>query len=146
MGYYLLRLVAATLVGCLVGMICNRDNNTYSQRSYALISLGAALVSVTGLGLYQNLGAIRSGDPGLMMAQIISALGFLGTGMIWITEDKKVMGMTHAASLWITAILGMMIGIGLSEPTSLGVFFFIIIFWVSRELEKYDIKRFFRRR
>jgi putative Mg2+ transporter-C (MgtC) family protein len=142
---YVIRLIIASLVGYVVGIICNREINTKSKRVYALISMGAALLSITGTGMMQGMNLPMIGDPGRLPAQVVSALGFLVTGMIWITDDRQVMGITHAASLWLTAIIGMMIGLGLSEPTALGVIFFVIIFWFSNWLGKYDLRRVLKR-
>lgn len=145
MVYYLLRILAAGIVGYVIGIICNQEINTKSKRVYALISIGSALLTITGTGMMQAMYLPLTGDPARLPSQIISALGFLGTGMIWITDDRQVMGMTGAASLWITAIIGMMIGLGMASPTSIGVLFFIVIYWVSRRLDRYDLRKLFKR-
>jgi uncharacterized membrane protein YhiD involved in acid resistance len=51
--------------------------------------------------------------------------------MIWITRDKKIVGLPVAANLWITAILGMLIGAGLENATVMAAFFVIIIYYLS---------------
>jgi len=131
MGQYLLRLIIAGILGFIMGLTNNVQDNTQSSRVFAIICIGAALITITALGIYQSMDIPWVGDPGRMPAQVISALGFLGTGMIWVTQDKKVLGITGAASLWLTAILGMLIGVGLNQPSILGAIFFILIFKLS---------------
>lgn len=145
MIHYLIRIVVAGIVGYLIGIISNQDINTKSKRVYALISIGAALLTITGIGMMQAMFLPLAGDPARIPAQVISALGFLGTGMIWITEDRQVVGITGAASLWLTAIIGMIIGLGLTNPTAIGVLFFIAIFWLSRHLGRYDLRKLLKR-
>ena len=131
MVQYLLRLVIAAILGFVMGLVSNSEDNSQSSRVFSLICIGAALVSIIAEGLYQSMNIPIVGDPGRMPAQIISALGFLGTGLIWVTEDKRVLGMTAAASLWLTAILGMLIGAGLNNISVIGTIFFILIYKLS---------------
>jgi putative Mg2+ transporter-C (MgtC) family protein len=131
MGQYLLRLVIAAILGFIMGLTSNIEDNSQSSRVFSIICVGAALISITSVGLYQSMNIPWVGDPGRMPAQVISALGFLGTGMIWVTQDDKVQGITSAASLWLTAILGMLIGAGLNNASIIGTIFFILIYKLS---------------
>jgi putative Mg2+ transporter-C (MgtC) family protein len=135
MGQFILRLVTAGIVGFIVGRVSSRDDKNQSSRDFALISIGSALTTIIGLGLYSSMDIPQVSDPSRLPAQIISALGFLGTGMIWINEDKTVQGITSAAALWLTAILGMLVGAGLNQISVLGVIFFILIYWISHKLQ-----------
>ena len=135
MAQYVLRLVLAGIVGFIVGIASCRQDKTQSSRDFALISIGAALITIISLGLFDTMGLPQVGDPSRLPAQIIAALGFLGTGMIWVTEDSTVQGITSAAALWLTAILGMIIGAGLNRLSILGVLFFILIYWLSHRLQ-----------
>ncbi len=131
MGQYLLRLVIAGILGFIMGLTSNIEDKTQSGRVFSIICMGTALLSIISVGLFQSMSIPWVGDPGRMPAQVISAMGFLGTGMIWVTQDNKVMGMTSAASLWLTAILGMVIGAGLDNISIIGTIFFILIFKLS---------------
>jgi len=73
----------------------------------ALITVGACLF--TGLGLIPNLG--RTVDPTRIAAQIVTGVGFLGAGSI-LRQGEAVKGLTTAASIWVTASLGMAVGFG----------------------------------
>ncbi|MDD4171214.1 MAG: MgtC/SapB family protein [Syntrophomonas sp.] len=125
---YLWRLTLAGIIGFIVGIINSRQDDT-GPRVFSIICMGATLITLIAAGIYQIIPWL--GDPGRLPAQVISALGFLGSGMIWITRDNRVTGITGATALWLTAILGMLIGAGLKNASVLGVFFFILIFWFS---------------
>ena len=72
-----------------------------------MVSLGAALfavVSIHGFG--------GTGDPARVAAQIVTGIGFLGAGAI-LHQRSSVHGLTTAASLWVTAAIGLAVGVGL---------------------------------
>lgn len=131
MGDYIFRLIFAGIVGFIIGLTNDIYDRTQSSRVFSIICIGAALMTILTVGIYQSMGMAWTGDPGRMPAQVISALGFLGTGMIWITQDKKVLGISNAAALWLTAILGMFIGAGLNNVSIIGGIFFILIYKLS---------------
>jgi putative Mg2+ transporter-C (MgtC) family protein len=132
----LLRVLLAGIIGLFVGLASTSADKTLSSRTFAIICMGSALITITSIGLYQNFALPWFGDPGRLPAQVISALGFAGTGMIWLTEDQQV-GISSAASLWITAILGMIIGSGLNHISIVGLIFFLLIYWVSHLVENH---------
>lgn len=127
---YIFRLIIAGALGFVLSLTSNIQDNTQSGRVFSLICMGSALTSIIAVGIYQSMGIPQVGDPGRLPAQIISALGFLGTGMIWITEDNKVSGISGAASLWVTAILGMLIGAGMNNISVIGTIFLVLIYWL----------------
>lgn len=103
------RILLATMIGCLIGLERERKNRPAGFRTYALVSVGACLVMMTNqymFGLYQ------SGDPARMGAQVISGVGFLGAGTILVTRNNQVRGLTTAAGLWTSACVGLALGIG----------------------------------
>lgn len=73
----------------------------------ALISVGACMF--TGLGLIPGLS--KSVDPSRIAAQIVTGVGFLGAGSI-LRQGEEVRGLTTAASIWVTASIGMAVGFG----------------------------------
>ena len=84
LGDFLLRIIVAAVVGTLIGM---RTNSTAS-RMFVLVSIGAALLTIVSTEYFKVVNYPWIGD-GRLTAQIITALGFLGTGLIWISENKK---------------------------------------------------------
>ncbi len=112
----LIRIIAAVVVGTLVGLDREYKNRPAGMRTHSLVCLGAAVVALLeGLLSIQLLGDGQTGEVsmslGRMSAQVISGIGFLGAGTIFIAQ-KKVSGLTTAAGLWNVGCLGLMIGFG----------------------------------
>ncbi|OSQ40350.1 MgtC/SapB family protein [Thalassospira mesophila] len=105
----ILRLLAATVIGMMIGL--NRDINDKptGMRTLALVSLGAAVVSVVAVhfeGLIDNPDALSRVVQGILQG-VLTGIGFIGAGVIMRQpKDKTVTGLTTAATVWITAALG----------------------------------------
>lgn len=123
---YILRLVIAGIVGLIVGISTTDARNA---RMFAITCIGAALITITSTEFYKVFAGPWFSDPGRLSAQVVSALGFIGTGLIWISDDKRIMGLSVAGTLWLTAIMGILIGAGLRQVTIAAVFIAVIIFW-----------------
>ncbi len=105
--WMLIRLVMAVLLGALVGYERERQGKPAGLRTHAMVALGAALftvVSVYGFG--------ETADTSRVAAMIVSGIGFLGAGAI-LHERGGVQGLTTAASLWVTAAIGIAVGVGM---------------------------------
>lgn len=135
LGEQIIRIAVAAVVGLGIGYISWAQN----IRVFIIIAMGATLVTITSAEFFKLLDLPWIADPGRLAAQIIAALGFIGTGVIWISEDSKVKGLPVAASLWVTAILGIMIGIG-DTNTLIGIVFLILLFYFLSNF-KFRIKR-----
>jgi putative Mg2+ transporter-C (MgtC) family protein len=110
------------LVGIIIGFERACQHKSAGIRTYSLVCIGSTLfmlISAYGLGIGQNTNGFRI-DPGRVAAQIVSGIGFLGAGVI-IKERGHVIGLTTAAELWVTAGLGMAIGVGQYFLTLVGV-------------------------
>ncbi len=101
-----IRLLAALLAGALVGL--NRDmyGKPTGVRMHALVALGAALLTLTGSELGDAASTSR------VIQGIVGGIGFLGAGVILHTSGKRALHLTTAASIWMTAALGVVCGIG----------------------------------
>jgi putative Mg2+ transporter-C (MgtC) family protein len=130
----LIRILVAGVVGLVIGLF---TTNARSARTFGLIALGAALVTIISTEFYKELAGPWFSDPGRLSAQIISALGFIGTGLIWVTEDQQVRGISVAASLWLTAIVGMLIGAGLGYISTSAVLIVLLIYWATGTAAKW---------
>lgn len=108
LGNYLLRILVAAVVGTLIGT----RTDSAASRMFVIVCTGASLLTIVSTEFYKVVDYPWLGDPGRLSAQIIVALGFLGTGLIWVSEKQEVKGLSVAASLWVTAILGILIGCG----------------------------------
>ncbi len=102
-----IRLLIAVALGALVGFERERRGKAAGVRTHGMVSLGAALFAVVSL---HGFGGV--GDPGRIAAQIVSGIGFLGAGAI-LHRRGSVQGLTTAAALWVTAALGLAVGVGM---------------------------------
>ena len=105
----LLRLLMATALGGLVGFEREREGKPAGVRTHGMVALGAALY--TAVSLY---GFGASSDPTRVAAMIVSGIGFLGAGAI-LQERGSIHGLTTAASLWVTAAIGLAVGVGMTS-------------------------------
>ncbi len=108
LGQHLLRIIVAIVVGTLIGI----RTDSAASRMFVIVCTGATLLTIVSTEFYKVVNYPWLGDPGRLSAQILVALGFLGTGLIWVSEKQEVKGLSLAASLWLTAIIGMLIGGG----------------------------------
>lgn len=129
----ILRLVISAITGLLIGSIFKHKD---TSRVFALICVGASLVTIISTEFFKLIYMPWYSDPGRLSAQIISALGFIGTGFIWISEKKQVKGLAHSAALWYTAILGMLIGANLSSITYAVLVFALVLYLVGSRILK----------
>jgi len=103
------RLLLASALGALIGLQRELTRNVAGLRTHLLVSLGACCVMLTSQ--YGFLEDPNPGDPARMAAQVVSGIGFLGAGAI-MRRGPEVSGLTTAASLWVSAAIGLAIGTG----------------------------------
>lgn len=118
-----LQLILAALLSVVVGWDREQKRREAGLRTHMLIAIGACLF--TSLSIL----AFPGGDPGRVASQILPGLGFLGAGAI-LKEGANIQGLTTAASLWVTAAMGMAVGTGawfLAICTSLLVWFVLAV-------------------
>ena len=108
----MLRLLLATLIGGIIGLERSKKGRSAGMRTHILVCLGAALTAL--MGLYMAKRGYTS-DPARISAQVVSGIGFLGAGLILVQNKFKIAGLTTAAGLWNTAIIGLSCGFGFYE-------------------------------
>jgi putative Mg2+ transporter-C (MgtC) family protein len=110
----LLRLGAATLIGCALGLNREIRGKPAGMRTHALVALGTALVTLTGMVLAGQDGEFDSNSVSRVIQGIVAGIGFLGGGTILKSDSgEQISGLTTAASLWVVACLGIACGVGL---------------------------------
>ena len=109
----LLRLGIATLLGGILGVDRDLHRKPAGVRVLALVSMGAAAISMVSVIVMPG-DETHPGDGVLRTVQgVLSGIGFLGAGVIMRAQGKdEIHGLTTAASIWVTAILGMICGLG----------------------------------
>lgn len=108
------RLLVAFVAGVIIGFDRERSGKAAGIRTQMLVCVGSSLMGGISVFLGQWYG-IPGADPARLMAQVITGIGFLGAGVI-LKNGNKVSGVTTAATIWITAAIGLSIGAGLYLP------------------------------
>ncbi|GGL38494.1 MgtC/SapB family protein [Phycicoccus endophyticus] len=109
----LTELAAALLLSLAIGFERQVQQKSAGLRTYTLVGLGSALwVLVSKYGFSDIVGGSVSYDPSRVAAGIVSGLGFIGAGVIFMRRDT-VRGLTTAASIWLTSAVGAAAGAGL---------------------------------
>lgn len=101
-------LIVAAFLGSLLGFEREVARKDPSLRTFMLISVGSCLFSL--LSIHSTKG-IQGADPSRIAAQIVVGIGFLGAGTIFRSSDR-VVGLTTAALMWVTAAIGACVGFG----------------------------------
>lgn len=107
------RFILCMLCGGIIGIEREKKHRTAGFRTHILVCVGAAVAMMTGQFIFETMS--HTADPARLGAQIISGIGFLGVGTIIVTKGSRVKGLTTAAGLWVSACIGIAIGIGFYE-------------------------------
>ena len=117
------RIIAAVLIGAAIGFERTFHGRPAGFRTHSLVCVASALLML--VTVYQSewmtgfpMDAIRT-DPTRMAQGIMTGIGFLGAGVIF-KEGLTVRGLTTAASIWVTAAIGILVGIGFYLPALVG--------------------------
>src|SRR3954468_13471557 len=114
-----LQLLAAVFAGALIGFERSYQGRPAGFRTHALVCTASSLLMLVTLyqGQWFSPSALErvSVDPTRMAQGIMTGIGFLGAGVI-MKEGLSVRGLTTAASIWITAAIGILVGIGFWFP------------------------------
>ena len=135
----LLRLVVATAIGIAVGLNRNLAGKAMGMRTLALVSLGAAIITLATIS-YDDVAAhpdaLARVIQGLIQGVLIG-IGFIGAGAILrIREEHSIHGLTTAATVWVTAALGVACGLGAWPVVGIGTVIAMIILLVLRWAEE----------
>lgn len=103
------RIILSVVLSGIIGWERSKSGRAAGLRTHILVCLGACVVSLTGLYLKHQYGA----DPSRIAAQVISGIGFLGTGTILVKKESEIVGLTTAACIWSTGCIGIALGYGL---------------------------------
>ena len=127
----LVRLLLTTLLGALIGLERSAKNRPAGFRTHILVCIGAATAAMTGLFLFLKLKLPT--DITRISAQVISGLGFIVAGTIVVTKTLNIKGLTTAAGLWTTGVVGIAVGSGYYE---IGIILTLFILLTENLLDK----------
>lgn len=114
----LLKIVAATVFGGLVGLEREHHSKAAGLRTHIILCVGATLITIVSIQMARDLGNERLTDPTRIAANIVTGIGFLGGGAI-LRMGATVKGLTTAACIWTVTGVGMAVGAGYYFPAAL---------------------------
>ncbi|AON55141.1 MgtC/SapB family protein [Herbaspirillum seropedicae] len=140
------RLLFAMLIGCAIGIDRNLRGKPTGMKTLGLVALGSALVTMAAMNF--ALGAEDHNRDAVSRAiqGVITGIGFLGAGVI-IHEQRteKVRGLTTAASIWVTAAVGIVCGAGWWQVALMATGLILILFVIGRPLEQFLHRQWMRK-
>jgi putative Mg2+ transporter-C (MgtC) family protein len=129
------RLLLAAALGAAVGLEREYREKPAGLRTNILIALGSCLFTILSI----SMGA-GNGPAGLIGAQIVSGVGFLGGGAI-LRSGNNVQGMTTAATIWVNAAIGMCAGMGHYVLATFAALLTLMVLTVLPRVESYFERR-----
>ena len=113
---YVLRMIIAGCCGFVIGLERKNRSKEAGVRTHAVVACASALMMVISKYGFSdtaaNIAGMRGADGARIAAQVVSGLGFLGAGMIFVHKNT-ITGLTTAAGVWATAGVGLAIGAGM---------------------------------
>ncbi len=117
----ILRILLALVLGGVIGVQRGRAEKPAGARDLILISVGAAMFTVVSIYGFDI------GDQTRVAAGIVTGIGFLGAGVIIRRSEGKVKGLTTAATIWVTAGIGLSAGAGLYIIATVSAFLVLAV-------------------
>jgi len=129
-------LIAAAL-SSLIGLEREIHGQPAGLRTHMILGVGAALAAILSILYSQFLSSpALPSDPGRIVAQVVSGVGFLGAGAI-LRFGVTIKGLTTASSLWTTAIIGIACGSGFYELAIVSTVLVFIILTIIDKIERH---------
>ena len=121
-------LCLALLLSAIIGLEREIRQKSAGLRTHTLVGVGAALFML--ISKYGFTDVLQPGriilDPSRVAAQIVTGVGFLGAGLIFVRRDS-VRGLTTAAAVWVTAAVGAASGAGLPVLAALATAIYLVV-------------------
>ncbi len=134
-----IRLVVAVCLGMLIGLERLLVHKEAGMKTHGLVSMGSAIFVIISEMILMKYGNVGGFDPTRIASQIIVGIGFLGAGSI-ILQGNRLLGLTTASGLWVTAGIGMAAGFGFFNlaiiSTLLTLFILIVVYFLEEPLRK----------
>lgn len=137
---YLIRLFVAGLCGVIIGFERTNRAKEAGLRTHCIVAIASCLMMLVSIYGFMNIPNIVNRDPARIAAQIVSGIGFLGAGMVFV-KHQMISGLTTAAGIWATAGIGMAIGCGMYVVGVAGTLLILLAQTVLHFRTKYTAKR-----
>ena len=131
------RLGMALLFGCVIGLERNLHGKPTGMKTLGLVALGAALVAMASMEFAPFDGQYSRDALSRAVQGVITGIGFLGAGVIILdSASAKIKGLTTAASIWMTACIGIVCGMGAWRVAGIGLILVMLLFLLGHPLER----------
>jgi putative Mg2+ transporter-C (MgtC) family protein len=131
-----IRMVCAILIGGVIGIDRDLHGKPTGMKTLGLVSLGACLTTMAALG-FANLSGPSSNEVSRAIQGIVTGIGFLGAGVIVQNPAQhRIRGLTTAASIWVTASVGIVCGLGVWSVALIAMVLLIALLLIGRKVEK----------
>lgn len=127
-----IKITIAAILGAVIGFERQKNQKPAGVRTQMLICIGSALLAGLSIDIaaqHAIAGSLVRPDPTRLMAQIVAGIGFIGGGVI-LKGNDGISGVTTAATVWLTAAIGIAVGSG---------FFFVAAFCVMLVVATYPL-------
>lgn len=118
--------------GGAIGFVRERDRKSAGLRTHTLVCVGSTLFMLVSIFMADK---FPGSDAGRIAAQVVTGIGFIGAGAI-MQSGVAIRGLTTAASVWITAAIGLAVGCGLYTAAAAATLLTLIVIEVLRKIEK----------
>ena len=123
LAHVLIKLIAATLLGAVVGLQREKAGKPAGLRTHILVTLGTTVFVLACSGVGMSMDGLSRVIQG-----IVTGIGFIGAGSILkLSEERDIKGLTTAAGIWMTAAIGVAVGLGSLGVAVLSTVFTLII-------------------
>ncbi|WP_321798845.1 MgtC/SapB family protein [Caballeronia sp. J97] len=135
-----LRMLTAMLIGCIIGIDRDLHGKPTGMKTLGLVSLGACIATMCAQGFSMTLS--NDADVSRVVQGIVTGVGFLGAGVILQNpRENRVRGLTTAASIWVTAAVGIVCGLGVWSVAFIAMILMIALLTIGRTVEKHLLRR-----
>jgi putative Mg2+ transporter-C (MgtC) family protein len=129
--HVLIKLVAATLLGAIVGFQRERAGKPAGLRTHILVTLGTTVFVLACSGVGMSMDGLSRVIQG-----IVTGIGFIGAGSILkLDEERDIQGLTTAAGVWMAAAIGVAVGLGSLGVALLSTLFTLVILTLAGRLD-----------
>ncbi|MCQ2057760.1 MAG: MgtC/SapB family protein [Bacteroidaceae bacterium] len=139
----IVRVGVSLLLGGIIGIERYLHKHPAGVRTFMLTSLGSTLATLASVWICENNTNLLNGDPGRIAAQVLTGIGFIGAGLI-IKNNNDISGLTTATGIFVTAAIGIAVGVGMYLTAAVatlavtGILFSSFLFHDSRKDKKQE--------
>lgn len=127
---WILRILCAVLVGSLIGYERYSQSKEAGVRTHAVVALASCLMMIISQNAFPEADKY---DAARIASQVVSGMGFLGAGMIFVKQGS-IQGLSTAAGMWATCAIGLAIGAGMYI---IGLFSSVVVYFIQKSLPRF---------